>query len=76
MALHRITSDEAFHRLVERSQRTNTKLSDVADDLMRSVTGDRIPAKPLSPNVKREWPRYTPALDSRFRSHQTGCDDS
>ena len=54
MALHRITSDEAFHRLVERSQRTNTKLSDVADDLMRSVTGDRIPAKPLSPNVKRE----------------------
>jgi hypothetical protein len=26
---------------VERSQRTNTKLSDVADDLMRSVTVDR-----------------------------------
>jgi AmiR/NasT family two-component response regulator len=41
MALHRITSEEAFHRLVERSQRTNTKLSDVADDLMRSVTADR-----------------------------------
>ncbi|WP_172652615.1 ANTAR domain-containing response regulator [Rhodococcus opacus] len=41
MALHRITSDEAFHRLVERSQRTNTKLADVAADLMRSATVDR-----------------------------------
>ncbi|MFV9457001.1 ANTAR domain-containing protein [Rhodococcus sp. NM-2] len=41
MAIHRITADEAFHQLVEKSQRTNTKLADVARNLMTSLLTDR-----------------------------------
>lgn len=40
MAIHRITADEAFHHLVDKSQRTNTKLADVARDLMTSLHTD------------------------------------
>jgi hypothetical protein len=38
MAQHAITAEKAFSILVVRSQRTNTKLRDVARDLLRSVT--------------------------------------
>ena len=38
MAQHRYTPDEAFERLVELSQRTNRKLREVADELVKSVT--------------------------------------
>ena len=38
MAQHRCTPDEAFERLVELSQRTNRKLREVADELVKSVT--------------------------------------
>jgi len=40
MARHAITADRAFEVLVLRSQHTNTKLRDVARDLLRSVTGE------------------------------------
>jgi GAF domain-containing protein len=40
MAQHAVTAEEAFSILVLRSQRTNTKLRDVARDLLRSVTRD------------------------------------
>lgn len=39
MAQHSITAEQAFAILVRRSQRTNTKLRDVARDLLKSVTG-------------------------------------
>lgn len=39
MAQHSITAEKAFAMLVLRSQRTNTKLRDVARDVLRSVTG-------------------------------------
>ncbi|KAF0957378.1 ANTAR domain-containing response regulator [Rhodococcus sp. T7] len=38
MALHGISSDEAFERLTEISQRTNTKVHQVARDFMRNFT--------------------------------------
>ena len=38
MAMHRISADEAFARLTEISQRTNTKVHDVARDLMNKFT--------------------------------------
>ena len=38
MARHTITAAEAFEILVDRSQRSNTKLRDVARELLRSVT--------------------------------------
>ena len=38
MARHAITADRAFEVLVLRSQHTNTKLRDVARDLLKSVT--------------------------------------
>lgn len=37
MAVHGITADEAFARLVEQSQRQNTKLREVAHELLQSV---------------------------------------
>ncbi|GAA5152571.1 MULTISPECIES: GAF and ANTAR domain-containing protein [Amycolatopsis] len=37
MAVHGITADEAFARLVEQSQRRNTKLREVASELLASV---------------------------------------
>jgi GAF domain-containing protein len=39
MARHSIPAAEAFERLVDRSQRSNTKLRDVARELLLSVTG-------------------------------------
>jgi GAF domain-containing protein len=39
MAQHAITAERAFQMLVLRSQHTNTKLRDVARDLLKSVTG-------------------------------------
>ncbi|MFZ2172859.1 MAG: ANTAR domain-containing protein [Rhodococcus sp. (in: high G+C Gram-positive bacteria)] len=36
-----VSADEAFHRLAQISQRTNTKLSDVARNLMASITDTR-----------------------------------
>jgi GAF domain-containing protein len=39
MAVHSCTADEAFRMLVERSQRDNVKLRDVAKELLDSVTG-------------------------------------
>lgn len=41
MAEHRVTAEEAFQHLVQVSQRTNTTLSEVARDLMASITQDR-----------------------------------
>jgi hypothetical protein len=40
MALHGIDGEEAFRRLAHISQHTNTKLHDVARDLLRSCTGN------------------------------------
>jgi transcriptional regulator with GAF, ATPase, and Fis domain len=40
MAVHGIPADEAFQRLVARSQRTNTKLAAVASELLASVRTD------------------------------------
>ncbi|MEU2229228.1 ANTAR domain-containing protein [Streptomyces sp. NPDC018347] len=37
MAVHGVDADAAFAMLVERSQRTNTKLRAVAEDLLASV---------------------------------------
>ena len=39
MAVHSCTAEEAFQMLVERSQRDNVKLRDVAKNLLDSVTG-------------------------------------
>lgn len=39
MAQHAILAEQAFEMLVDRSQRTNVKLRDVAHELLRSVTG-------------------------------------
>jgi GAF domain-containing protein len=39
MAVHSCTADEAFKMLVQRSQRDNVKLRDVANELLDSVTG-------------------------------------
>jgi GAF domain-containing protein len=39
MARHTISAAEAFQMLVDRSQRSNIKLRDVARELLRSVTG-------------------------------------
>ena len=38
MEQHKITKDEAFTMLTHASQRTNTKLRDVADELVRTGT--------------------------------------
>jgi GAF domain-containing protein len=40
MAQQGIPADQAFEMLVDRSQRSNTKLRDVARELLRSVTGE------------------------------------
>ena len=37
MAVHGVDADAAFAMLVDRSQRTNTKLRAVAEDLLASV---------------------------------------
>jgi AmiR/NasT family two-component response regulator len=37
MALHRISADDAFGRLVEQSQNTNLKLRDVAEQFVTDV---------------------------------------
>lgn len=41
MAEHRVTAEEAFQYLVQVSQRTNTTPSEVARNLMASITQDR-----------------------------------
>jgi GAF domain-containing protein len=50
MARHGITADKAFEMLVIRSQRTNTKLRDIARDLLKSLPGR---AWPLSPSAAK-----------------------
>nr|WP_271211850.1 ANTAR domain-containing protein [Rhodococcus wratislaviensis] len=41
MAEYRVTAEEALQHLVRVSQRTNTTLSEVARNLMASITQDR-----------------------------------
>ncbi|MDJ0414224.1 GAF and ANTAR domain-containing protein [Rhodococcus opacus] len=41
MAEHHVTAEEAFQHMVQVSQRTNTTLSEVARNLMASITQDR-----------------------------------
>jgi hypothetical protein len=38
MAIHGISSDQAFERLAKISQRTNTKVHEAARNFMRNVT--------------------------------------
>ncbi|WP_329245858.1 ANTAR domain-containing protein [Actinoallomurus sp. NBC_01490] len=42
MAQHGITADEAFQRLVRRSQDTNTKLRDVARAVLDGLRRDQL----------------------------------
>ncbi|MGV8873651.1 MAG: ANTAR domain-containing protein [Rhodococcus sp. (in: high G+C Gram-positive bacteria)] len=41
MAIHRITADAAFARLIKLSQRSNRKLRDVAQDFVDQVSIER-----------------------------------